>query len=68
MLVREGEDYSIYLISKGDFIPLWNPFAVSQGWVCPWGDVRTSQVALRATYSVEFRIRETRGTIKTYAS
>ena len=32
------------------------------------GDVRTSQVSLRSTYSVEFRIRETRGKIKTYTS
>ena len=32
------------------------------------GNVRTSQVALRATYSVEFRVRETRGKVKTYTS
>ena len=31
-LAREGKNNSIHLISKGELaLPLWNPFAVSQG-------------------------------------
>ena len=38
MLVREGEDYSIHLISKGELtLPLWNPLCSKPGLSVPLG-------------------------------
>ena len=38
MLVRDGEDYSIHLISKGELtLPLWNPLCSKPGLSVPLG-------------------------------
>ena len=47
MLVREGEDYSIHLISKGELtLSLWNPLCSKPGLSVPLGGARGAEPRL----------------------